>query len=673
MPALLQLLSEKCPPTGGFAGSSVEKLLTQTSLRLPGLLVREAVQNSVDAALPSKKSIQFDIHLRRLQPAQARFLHDTLVPPSKAAGFGGIYSEVDFESQQGPYVLELADYETRGLGGGIDPRDAPSTGERTDFVDFVFKIGKTKDMRQQVVGGGTFGFGKASSYMMSRAHTVVVHTATEYEGGVEERLVIITLGKQFSQAGRMYTGRHWFGRVVEGSEGVVRPLIGEAAERAATALGLPPRNGRTGTTLCILAPRLESVGHDESMEPAAAKDTVEARFLAALEEAVHYWCWPLFHQHALARHPVVQFGLFVHGRDESVRLRPRDVFFGSLMAQYHRLVAHTESAGSDDRVTPLKARVPMAEVRALGLKLQLPSNYPRQTADVTLGRVSVEALVGTPPRFKTGWSGALIEEPVGHLALMRPIGTVVCYRAVKLRGGAVPQTPFLGVCLASEQVHGLIADSEPPTHDGWNPENVEHPSGQRLIRKVLKDIDEVAKKSFDTVPAGGGGVATPASVGVSNFLGGLIGVEGRRNSTQAAPPGSGSGAAPKAGGPVVFGQASLEVVDGFRTIVFRVRRPAADDGRTWSARPQVVIDGKSTLDASDGFLQPPEVISWEDASGTVVCRGVAISVCDRNRLAGRELRVRVRLLRPYVVALKVAVDGESDASIRKALESEATA
>ena len=672
MPALLQLLSEKCPPTGGFAGSSVEKLLTQTSLRLPGLLVREAVQNSVDAALPSKKSIQFDMHLRRLQPAQARFLHDTIVPPSIAAGFGEIYSEVDLESQQGPYVLELADYETRGLGGGIDPRDEPPNGERTDFVDFVFKIGKTKDMRQQVVGGGTFGFGKASSYMMSRAHTVVVHTATEYEGDVEERLVIVTLGKQFSQAGRMYTGRHWFGRVGNESEGVVWPLIGGAATRAAAELGLPPRAGRTGTTLCILAPRLESVGHDESMEPAAAQVSVEARFLAALEEAVHYWCWPLFYRHAMARHPVVKFGLFVHGNDESGRLRPRDGFFGSLAEQYHRLVSHSEAARSEDSVALLKAKVPLVEVRALGLKLQLPSNYSRQTADVALGRVSVEAFVGTPPRFNTGWSDALIEEPVGHLALMRPIGTVVCYRAVKMRGGGVPRTPFLGVCLASDQVHGLIADSEPPTHDGWNPENVEHPSGQRLVRKVLKDIDEVAKKSFETVPVGGGGVATPASVGVSNFLGGLIGVEGRRNSTQAAPPAGGSGAAPKVAGPVVLGQASLEIVDGCRTVVFRVKLPAADDGRPWSARPQVVIDGKSTVDASDGFLHPPEVTRWEDATGAVVCRGVTISGGHRSSLEGKELLVRVRLPRPYVVALKVDVEGESNGSVRETAESEVT-
>jgi hypothetical protein len=666
LPALLQLLSEKCPPTGGFAGSSVEKLLTQTSLRPPGLLVREAIQNTVDAALPGKKSIQFNIHLRRLQPAQTQFLRDALVPPSGTAGFGEVYSQVNWDVNGGPHVLELADYETRGLGGGVDPRDEPGKGERTDFVDFVFKIGKTKDMRDQV-GGGTFGFGKASSYMMSSAHTVIVHSATEFDGRVEERLIVITLGKQFSQSGKMYTGRHWFGRVVDSSEGVVHPLIGEAAARVASELGLPPRAGRTGTTLCILAPRIDSVGHDESMAPIEARESMESRFLAALEEAVHYWCWPLFYGHQMARHPVVKFGLFVHGKDESVRLRPRDLFFGSLAAQYHRLLSHDKEA-----TRSLMARVSVPDARALALRLDLPANYPRQTVDVPLGRVCVEKFTGVPPRFNTGWSSPLVEEPVGHVALMRPIGTVVCYRAVKMRGGAAPRTPFLGVCLASEQAHGVIADSEPPTHDDWNPENVEQAIGQRLVRKVIKEVDEAAKQLFDTVPSAGGGLTTPATVGVSNFLGGLVGIGGRRNSTPPTGALPAGGTPPKGSTPTVLGQATLEIVDGRRTAVFRVRRPAEDNGSKWNARPQVVIDGKSVVDASEGFIDPPEVTSWMSPSGEVVCDGQTISGVQRSQVNGKELRVRVSLPRPYVVALKIEVEHEADSSGRRSDTSEVT-
>lgn len=637
----------------------MEKLLTQTSLRLPGLLVREAVQNTVDAAVPGKKSIQFNIHLRRLHPPQARFLRNALMPAPGTAGFGEIYSQVDWDANAGPYVLELADYETRGLGGGVDPRDEPKPGERTDFVDFVFKIGKTKDMRVQV-GGGTFGFGKASSYMMSSAHTVIVHSATDFEGRVEERLIVITLGKQFSQSGKMYTGRHWFGRVIDSAEGVVHPLIGEAAARVASELGLPPRENRTGTTLCILAPRLESVGQDESMDATQARDSTESRFLAALEEAVHYWCWPLHFGHPMARHPVVKFGLFVHGKDESGRLRPRDPFIASLAAQYRRLLTSDK-----ETTTPLMARVPLPEVRALGLKVGLPPGYQRQTVDVPLGRVTVERFTGTPPRFNTGWSDPLVADPVSHVALMRPIGTVVCYRAVKMRGGAAPQTPFLGVCLASEQVHGVVADSEPPTHDDWNPENVEYASGQKLVRKLIKEVDEAAKKLFDTVPPAGSGVATPASVGVSNFLGGLVGIGGRRNSMTVQPPIPGGVAPPRGAAPRVLDPASLEIVDGRRTAVFRVRRPTQDDGRLWTARPQVIIDGKSAVDARDGFIDPPEVTSWVSQSGEVVCVGQAISGIQRSQVDAKELRVRVSLPRPYAIALKVEVEDDTSPSGRR--------
>jgi hypothetical protein len=208
-------------------------------------------------------------------------------------------------------------------------------------------------------------------------------------------------------------------------------------------------------------------------------------------------------------------------------------------------------------------------------------------------------------------------------------------------------------------VHGLVADSEPPTHDDWNPENVEQPSGQRLVRKFLKDIDEVARKTFESTPVGGGVTATPVSVGVANFLGGLIGIEGRRNSTPTPPAGGGGAGSAHGANPVVFGTAALEISNGCRTVVFRVRRPASDNGVSWIARPQIVIDGKSAVDADEGFSDPPEVAGWEDPEGNVVCVGNRIADNQRREVGGKELRVRVRLPRAYVVALKLEVEGDA--------------
>jgi hypothetical protein len=326
------------------------------------------------------------------------------------------------------------------------------------------------------------------------------------------------------------------------------------------------------------------------------------------------------------------------------------------MAQYRRLLALADAVGEGASVVPLKATVPVSEIKPLGLRIKLAPGYARKTADVALGRVAVEDYTASPPKFVTGWTEALLEEPLGHIALMRPVGTVVCYRTVKMRGGATARAPFVGLCLASEAAHGLIADSEPPTHDDWNPENVGNLVGQRLIRRFLRDIDEVAKRRFESQPTAAGIGTTPASVSAANFLGGLIGGEGRRTSTQPPlPPRGQSG--PKSATPLVTGH-ELEILDGIRNLVFKVRQPKTDSGARWRAKVYVVIDGKSEVDANEGFVEPPQVVGWEDAFGQFVASGASLGPDLRSAKGGSEYRLRVLVPRPYVVALRVEEESE---------------
>ena len=53
------------------------------------------------------------------------------------------------------------------------------------------------------------------------------------------------------------------------------------------------------------------------------------------------------------------------------------------------------------------------------------------------------------------------------------------------------------------------------------------------------------------------------------------------------------------------------------------------------------------------------VVGWEDPEGNVVCVGNRIADNQRREVGGKELRVRVRLPRAYVVALKLEVEGDA--------------
>src|SRR5262249_12591114 len=123
--------------------------------------------------------------------------------------------------------------------------------ESSDFIDFVFNIGQPPDRQ---FGGGTYGFGKTISYLVSRCRTVLIHTVTEHRGRPEHRLIGQAIGRQYSHANRNFTGRHWWGKVREHG---IEPVTGRDAERITRALGLPDLSAAGGgTTLAILAPDL---------------------------------------------------------------------------------------------------------------------------------------------------------------------------------------------------------------------------------------------------------------------------------------------------------------------------------------------------------------------------------------------------------------------------------
>ena len=149
-------------------------------------------------------------------------------------------------------------YAPFGLGGATR---ADLADEKDDYVAFVLNVGEPRD---KDLGGGTFGFGKAVFFTTSSVGTVVVYTSHRLPSGeIESRLIGVALGHSYSDGGRNFTGRHWWGL---GTEGGVEPLLNEEADRVAVSLGLPLFDaGDTGTTVAILQPQLDGRTPQEAM------------------------------------------------------------------------------------------------------------------------------------------------------------------------------------------------------------------------------------------------------------------------------------------------------------------------------------------------------------------------------------------------------------------------
>ena len=152
MPAKLSLHSEQYASTGNI-GDNFRRLLGTPSLDPLQTLIREAVQNIADAALPPAGP-EVLLRLRRLTRDQRRTLHShvlTTSPPEHQSQ--ELFAAM--QSRKALTVMEICDFGTKGLGGPTRSDRIPISDDTTDFMDFLRNIGTARDTKQ---GGGNLRF-----------------------------------------------------------------------------------------------------------------------------------------------------------------------------------------------------------------------------------------------------------------------------------------------------------------------------------------------------------------------------------------------------------------------------------------------------------------------------------------------------------------------------------
>lgn len=261
----IDLYSEPFAATGNIAGEGFRKLLGRPSLNLIQTVIREAIQNSVDAA-SNGKQVEIRLRYRELSEAQRSFMLKNVFEkmPDSRTSAAHLRSTLTKDSLR---VLEICDYGTSGLGGPTRADVPPEDGESPDFVNFIRNVGAKRDTHQ---GGGTYGYGKSSYYSVSAASTILVDSLTECNGVYERRFIGCHLGEAFDSTDdggcpRRYTGRHWWG-VLDAGDGV-EPIRGNDASMVADSIGLLSRiDGESGTSVMILDPQFGSVTTEDARD-----------------------------------------------------------------------------------------------------------------------------------------------------------------------------------------------------------------------------------------------------------------------------------------------------------------------------------------------------------------------------------------------------------------------
>ena len=587
MPAArLNLFSEPYSPSGNVAADGVKKLLGAPRLDLLQTLVREAVQNSCDAAKNGDGPI-VQFRLRRLSADQleilrSRVLYELPDHPGTAAPVR------NFLSSEVPWVLEICDFGTTGLAGPTRADLPVDANEHTDFVDFIRNVGSKRDTH---LGGGTYGYGKSALYLASRCSLIVVDSETTSGGVPVRRFIAAQLGEahEGDHIGEMrrFTGRHWWGRL-EDNEEFVEPVENEEAAELAAALGMPTRDaGDTGTSIMIVDPQFV----DDNLPDV----------IGAIQEALLWNFWPRM---------------------------MRDVPTSRLLDALVELDGEVHPMPQPEDVPPLDLFCEaMRGIRDADMSVQTVESY-RPAA--VLGRLNiVKGMRGERIPLRSDGE-TLFPQTCRQIAVMRPVELVVRY----FDGEPLPQAglEWAGVFVASDDpdIESAFAASEPPAHDDWQPEMLERGSwGRRYVKIALGRIREAASAvAGGQLQEAAGRREGPSLAHVADLLGRAMGSANAQ------------GAGPRTGGsPPVFGarrpySLSRPIferlrADGQKTIaVFRADiRNESGVPLELQLAPSLVIDGAPAGAELDGY-EPARVVEVRSSDDELLGTGSVVPIGD---------------------------------------------
>lgn len=569
----LQWFAEPFAAYGAFAGEGAKRVLGRPSLDPLVVLMRELVQNSWDARIDECGRISFHLDLTTLEGAPARALSEEVfadLPPS-GIGLGRCFARDPIG------VLVVSDRGTKGLGGPIRA-DRPVGRGTSDFVDLVFNMGQP---RNREGGGGTYGFGKTISYVVSRASTTLFYTRPEGSG--ESRMIAVGIGDQYETEGGRYTGRHWWG---ESEEGLPAPVTGVRADELAEALGLNRFvEGESGLTVVILDPDLGE------RDPAAA--------LSYMIDALNWHAWPRL---VTEDGPGIVLSAALNGAPVGVR-KPEEIAPLLPMIEAYRLLRDDSTANSSA----------VFESHVHAVRSMKP--------DRSLGRLAIAKVLCAPttnPQLGSADHADASEDDASafpgdchHVALMRSVELVVKY--VPGPKAPAPGVQWGGVFLADEDLDDAFAEAEPPTHDDWVPATVADRAARRHVNVALTRVKEHLADLFaadiQSVDEG-----APGAARLADSLGGLIPLSGGLG-PRIPGPGGGRGAGGGGRGGARSGSAEVAIESV---------RPAIIDGMPGfeaaivtsgvEQRTSVEVVAKVAVDAgaSEGPLGGLEVTQWVD-------------------------------------------------------------
>lgn len=567
---------------GDMDGVGTKKLLGTPDLARTEILVRETAQNSWDAR-GRAASIDFVLNLRRLESDTVAELRNRIFTGSvRQLGLDKLLAADEL------WVLEVVDRGTTGLQGPTRNDLAVEKDSPTNFIDLVFNVGAPKDFK---MGGGTYGFGKSIAYSISRVGTTLIWSRCKTPDGLEDRLIGSAIGDGFEMSGLRFTGRHWWGDVIDGEDRVEPKRGAEAAELAHSVFHRHFPRYATGTSMMILDPVLGEAG-----------DTPEQR-VRALAKAVRKHLWPKLLP-ARTGGAVMDIRVQLNGEDVEIIENPNKGTF-SHYAACLEAVRNAQHSANFEPEPPME----VVEIR-------------HGTQRVTLGHLAVTRFpvrTGHPgsmqPRDDSEFDADLLPNRV---ALMRHDAELVV-KYVDLPSIPVEGVSWVGVFKPTGAVDSAFAASEPPAHDNWNPDSMLDKRAKSQVRVAIRRIPEAISEFLSPLKQSGEADELPPAAVVAAKLGDLmLGLPGSGASRKPGKPRTSSPPKPTTKARVVDLHTEPGSVAGWNVteVTIALEKPR-DVVTTVEVLTELGVEGGAVSDSED-VARSLRRIGWKSPGGELV-------------------------------------------------------
>jgi hypothetical protein len=395
-------------------GSLLRRSLQNDSLVPLDLLVRESVQNSLDAAA-GDGPVHVDFRLRG---------HDT-DSVARALGECDVAGAIR-QLGEGPHrLLEIRDWGTTGLSGPTRLDQLKPGTTRGNLLKLVYEVGRTQERHG---AGGSWGLGKTVYYRLGIGLVFFYSRFRIEGGGHEERLAACLVEDEGSEARLQRdsaTGIAWWGEAGGGplvAHGDIHAVLGE--------LGLDPFEGEhTGTAVIVpfiradLAPAAggeasgmtaDPAAHDEG-EPPIWRPPWEADYEEYLRVALQRWYCVRLDNDRFAGGPVLRGSV----GSRLVSARNMLPIFKVVQALYNLAVPPPLAR----RSAPLDSLDGLVDHRVVPIRLNLVLEGDSEVGLLSIARVERQLLRLDPPDNHPAPTWAIHGQQVGEPN--RPIVTFI--------------------------------------------------------------------------------------------------------------------------------------------------------------------------------------------------------------------------------------------------------